>query len=167
VEYLLIDGYNVINNWRDIFNLKNEPLEDCRERLLNLLSNFQGYKGVNVIVVFDAHLVKESRQIEEKFDNITVVYTKEKESADVYIERFVYNAHEDDIVRVVTSDYLEQRMVLTGGGIRVTPKELKLEMQIEKRETNEKIKHIGMRRNTIMSNLDQELLEILEKMRRQ
>ena len=62
MEYLLIDGYNVINNWRDIFNLKNEPLEDCRERLLNLLSNFQGYKGVNVIVVFDAHLVKESRQ---------------------------------------------------------------------------------------------------------
>lgn len=166
MEYLVIDGYNVINAWRDIFNVEQEPLEDCRDKLLHILSNYQGYKKTNVIVVFDAHLVKGSQEKQENFDNITVVFTKENETADNYIERFVYKNGSTDLIRVVTSDYLEQRMILNKGGVRVTPQELKNEIM----KTGKNMGNVSGNKytgdNAIMSRIHPELREKLEKMRR-
>jgi len=83
MEYLVIDGYNLINAWGDVFDVTGEPLEDCRDRLLHILSNYQGYKNIKVIVVFDAHHVKCGQENQMTFDNITVVYTRENKSGDI------------------------------------------------------------------------------------
>lgn len=166
MEYLVIDGYNVINAWRDLFDLNNEPLEDCREKFLNLLSNYQGFKNTKIIVVFDAHMVKGSQEKEEVFDNITVVFTKENVTADNYIERFVYKMGQTNKVRVVTSDYLEQRTVFRSGGIRVSPRELRQEIIKTAENLDNVMPDKGKKTNTIMSRLDPEVLERLEKLRR-
>lgn len=166
MEYLVIDGYNIINAWGDVFDVKGEPLEDCRDRLLHILSNYQGYKNMKVIVVFDAHHVKGNKENVETFDNITVVYTKENETADNYIERFVYKNGQDNIIRVVTSDYLEQRMVLNKGGIRVTPQELKHEIMNTCKDMKNAVMNNYFVNNDIMSRIDPQLREKLEKMRR-
>ena len=108
MEYLLIDGYNVINAWKDIFYSRMEDFEYCRLKLLNIISNYQGFKDTNIFVVFDAHMVKSYQHKEELFDNIKVIYTKENTTADNYIERFVYRMGVEHRIRVVTSDYLEQ-----------------------------------------------------------
>lgn len=165
-EYLLVDGYNIINAWTDIFDLKKEPLEDCRDKLLGMLSNYQGYKNIHVIVAFDAHLVKGGTEKVENYDKITVVYTKENETADSYIERFVYKMPEDCRVRVATSDSLEQSIVLLGGGIRMSSRELKAEvLSVTKNNKTNSHSHQG-KTNTIMSNVSPELLKKLEEMRR-
>lgn len=163
-----MDGYNVINAWSNVFKLDTEPLEDCRDKLLNILSNYQGYKRINIIVVFDAHMVKKGQKKKEKFDNLQIIYTKEYQTADNYIERFVYEKAHENIVRVVTSDYLEQTMVLSNGGIRMSPREFWEDIEDTIKKTKEKIQHKERvnRSNTIMSNIDDELLKRLEKMRR-
>lgn len=125
MEYLLIDGYNIINAWKDIFDLGKESLEECREKLLNMLSNYEGYRKIRIIAVFDAHLVKGSKKNVEYFDNIIVVYTGENQTADNYIERFVYKYGDVHIIWVATSDYLEQTIVLKNGGARLTPRDRK------------------------------------------
>lgn len=166
MEYLVIDGYNVINAWGDIFNLNEENLEDCRDKLLSMLSNYQGYSNINVIVVFDAHMKREKQVKIDKYDNITVVFTKKNMTADHYIERFVYKQPKDTIVRVVTSDYLEQTIVLSGGGIRVTPKELKKEIMRQNKNIRKGQINIRSQTNSIVSNASEELIERLEEMRR-
>jgi predicted RNA-binding protein with PIN domain len=166
MEYLLVDGYNIINAWGDIFNVAGEPLEDCRDKLINILSNYQGYKKINVIVVFDAHMVKGSQEKLEIFDNITVVYTKENETADNYIERFVYKFGNTYTIRVATSDYLEQTMVMSSGGIRMSQRELREEINAVNNDIRVEIAGDLKKKNTIMSNIDPKLLEKLEKMRR-
>lgn len=166
MEYLIIDGYNVINAWGDVFDLKKESLEDCREKFLNMLSNYQGYKKLNIIVVFDAHLVKGSKEKEEYFDNMTVVFTKENETADNYIEKYVHKNGSTNTIRVVTSDYLEQTIVLNNGGVRITPRELKEQIFQANRTINQGRGVNTSKSNKIMDNLDDRLLEKLEKMRR-
>jgi len=163
-----VDGYNVINAWSNVFKLDTESLEDCRDRLLNILSNYQGYKKINIIVVFDAHMVKKGQKKKEKFDNLQIIYTKESQTADNYIERFVYEKARENIVRVVTSDYLEQTIVMSNGGIRVSPREFWEDIEDTIKKTKQKIQHKERvdRSNTIMSNINDELLKRLEKMRR-
>lgn len=166
MEYLLIDGYNVINAWGDVFDLKNESFEDCRDKLLTIISNYQGYKKINIIVVFDAYRIKGSREKQERFDGLTIVYTGENITADNYIERFVYKMGNTHTVRVVTSDYLEQTIILSSGGIRMAPWELKEEVMLAPRKTNRGIIKKIDRVNTIEARIKPELLEKLEKIRR-
>lgn len=166
MEYLLVDGYNIINAWTDTFNLQKESLEDCRDKLLNIMSNYQGFKKINIIVVFDAHLVKGSKEKHESFDNITVVFTKENETADNYIERFVHKMGNLHTVRVATSDYLEQTIVLSNGGIRMSPRELKEEVEKAAKGARLDLSSKPMKANDIMSRIDPELLEKLERFRR-
>lgn len=166
MEYLLIDGYNVINAWRDLFDPQGEPLEDCREKLLAMLSNYQGFMRLNIIVVFDAHMVKGSQEKEYEYDHLKVVFTKENETADNYIEKFVHRLGNTYTIRVVTSDYLEQTMVLSNGGIRMSPRELREEIgKVEKNGRPDLIRP-GIRSNSIASHIKPELLEKLEKIRR-
>lgn len=166
MEYLIIDGYNIINAWNDIFDLRNESLEECRIKLLNILSNYQGFKKIPVIAVFDAHLVKGSQQKHEMFDNIEVVYTKENETADNYIERFVYKMGNIHTIRVATLDYLEQTIVMSKGGIRMSARELREEIESTGKNVSKRLVNNVGNPNTIMSRIDPEMCEKLEKMRR-
>ncbi|HOJ10555.1 MAG TPA: NYN domain-containing protein [Clostridiales bacterium] len=167
MEYLLVDGYNIINAWKEDFKLDQESLEECREKLLNILSNYEGYGKLKIIVVFDAHMVKGSQKKVEQHDNITVVYTEENQTADNYIERFVYLYGNIHNIRVATSDYLEQTIVLKHGAARMTPRELKQQIEsIHRNMTNEFGSKPKKERNMLMSNISQDLLEELEKIRR-
>ena len=166
MEYLLIDGYNVINAWKDIFDLNRQSLEDCRDKFLEIISNYQGYSNTKIFVVFDAHKRNEWRTKTDTYDNITIVYTKKNQTADHYIERFVYKLGKENIVSVVTSDYLEQRIVLSGGGVRITPKEFRQEIINEKARTREKITENPKKTNNLVSGMSRDVIKRLEEFRR-
>jgi len=127
----------------------------------------RGTKKIKIIVVFDAHMVKGSTNKEEGYDNITVVYTEENQTADNYIERFVYQYGNIHTIRVATSDYLEQTIVLKHGAARMTPRELKEQVEtVNKNMTGKFSKNSKNERNTLASNINSELLKKLEQMRR-
>ena len=123
VEYVLVDGYNVIHAWDHLRELVTEHMEVARNLLINTLCNYQGYKKCELILVFDAYKIKGHQREVEKFSNITIVYTKEAETADMYIERASYKLAKNNRVRVVTSDGMEQLIILGNGAIRVSARE--------------------------------------------
>ena len=118
-EYLLVDGYNVIFAWDNLRELSESSIDGAREALINILCNYQGYKKCEVILVFDAYKVKGNREV-EKVNNISIVYTKEAETADMYIEKVSHKLAKKHKVRVVTSDALEQLIILGNGALRVS-----------------------------------------------
>lgn len=167
MDYLLIDGYNIINAWRDIFNLNDYGLEDSREKFLDMISNYEGFSKQNIIVVFDAHMVEKRNKEKIKHDNITVVFTEENQTADNFIERFVYLYSDEYRITVATSDYLEQTMVLRNGGTRMTPEELRsLVDRISAGMTGKYSKKPERDRNSISTVIKPGMLEKFEKMRR-
>jgi len=166
MEYLLVDGYNVINAWKDIFDLESEPLEDCRERLALMLSNYQGVRKISIIIVYDAHLVKGSQEKEYFFDNIKIVFTKENETADNYIEKFVHRLGNTYTIRVATYDYLEQTMIMSNGGIRMSPRELREDIETAARDMKQILFPNKIKRNAIESHIKPDLLKKLEELRR-
>ncbi len=120
-EYLLVDGYNVIFSWDSLRALSESSIDGARNALINVLCNYQGYKRCEVILVFDAYKVKGNTREVEKIENINVVYTKEAETADMYIEKVSHSlAKKRHKVRVVTSDALEQLIILGNGALRVS-----------------------------------------------
>jgi predicted RNA-binding protein with PIN domain len=118
-EYVLVDGYNVIFSWDNLKVLAAESIDDARTALVNILCNFQGYKKCELIVVFDAYKVKGATREVEKAGGISIVYTKEAETADMYIEKTSHKLAKNNRVRVVTSDGLEQLIILGNGALRV------------------------------------------------
>ena len=126
-EYLLVDGYNIIHAWEDLSTLAREDLDGARAKLIDLLRNYQSWRGCQVIVVFDAYKVKGGKGAVEQLGDLYVVYTKEAETADMYIERTTYQLSRDNRVRVATSDGLEQMIILGHGAQRMSAAELKYE----------------------------------------
>ncbi len=132
-EYLLVDGYNIIFAWDELNAIARNNLDAARAQLINVLCNYQGFKQNNVILVFDAYKVKGNHREIEKENNITVVYTKEAETADMYIEKTAHELGKNHRVRVATSDNVEQLIILGSGGIRVSAAEFHDEVaQVEK-----------------------------------
>ena len=127
-EYLLVDGYNIIHAWDDLKRLAAQDLDGARLRLMDILSNYQGWRKCHVILVFDAYRVKGSPGSVEKYHNIHVVYTKEAETADMYIEKTTYEIAREHRVRVATSDGLEQVIILGHGAQRMSARELRFEI---------------------------------------
>lgn len=119
-EYLLVDGYNIIFAWDDLKDAAKESLEYAREMLISMLCNYQGFRQCELILVFDAYKVKNNPGEIEKRDNITVVYTKEAETADMYIEKVTHKIGRRHRVRVATSDGLEQLIILGNGAYRLS-----------------------------------------------
>ena len=128
-EYLLVDGYNVIYSWDSLRELSESSIDGARTELVNILCNYQGYKKCEVILVFDAYKVKGNTREVEKIDNINVVYTKEAETADMYIEKTSHKLAKNNKVRVVTSDALEQLIILGSGALRVSSREFQYEVE--------------------------------------
>ncbi len=128
-SYLLVDGYNIIFAWDELKEMARTNLESARRMLMDLLCNYQGFKKCIVILVFDAYKVKGNPGSVEKYNNIHVVYTKEAETADTYIERATYEIAREHRVRVATSDNLEQLIILGHGAVRLPASELKEEVE--------------------------------------
>lgn len=118
-EFLLVDGYNIIFAWDELKALAAESLEAARQSLADVLSNYQGYRKCGVILVFDAYKVKGNPGSVEKYKNIHIVYTKEAETADAYIEKATYEMGRRYRVRVATSDGMEQLIILGHGAHRI------------------------------------------------
>ena len=119
-EYLLVDGYNIIFAWDELKEIAKDNLDAARRSLADILSNYQGYKKCNIILVFDAYKVKGNPGSVQKYHNINIVFTKEAETADSYIEKTTYEIGKKYRVRVATSDALEQVIILGHGAERVS-----------------------------------------------
>ena len=128
-EYLLVDGYNIIFAWEELKQVAQTNLDAARQMLMDLLSNYQGFKKCVVILVFDAYKVPRSVQDIYKYHNIYVVYTKEAETADTYIERATYEIGKHHRVRVATSDGAEQLIILGHGALRLSATTFKAEVE--------------------------------------
>lgn len=131
-DYLLVDGYNIIHAWDELRAIAREDLEGARARLIHRLRNYQGWKKCRVIVVFDAYRVKGNPGSVERLGELFVVYTKEAETADMYIEKTTYalaKERKEHRVRVATSDGLEQMIILGHGAVRMSAAELEFEVR--------------------------------------
>ncbi len=140
-EYLLVDGYNIIFSWESLKKLSKESLDSARAELIHKLSNYQGMRQCRLIIVFDAYKVKGNPgSIEEAGRNIHVVYTKEAETADTYIERISHDLSREHRVRVATSDGAEQMIILGNGAYRMSAEELRQEVLRTEQQIQEYLK---------------------------
>ena len=136
-EYLLVDGYNIIFAWDELNALAKDSLEAARHKLMDILCNYQGYQKCNLILVFDAYRVPGSPGSIEQYHNIHVVYTKEAETADMFIEHVTHEIGKGRRVRVATSDGMEQIIILGHGALRVSARMFHEEVQnVEKQIRN-------------------------------
>ncbi|MDE6520644.1 MAG: TetM/TetW/TetO/TetS family tetracycline resistance ribosomal protection protein [Ruminococcus sp.] len=123
-DYLIVDGYNIIFAWDELKKIAEKNLNDARMELAKILCNYQGYTGYEIILVFDAYKVKRNHRDIEKFHNINIIYTKERETADTYIECISHELTKKHRVRVATSDGAEQLIILGNGAMRISANEL-------------------------------------------
>lgn len=165
-EYLLVDGYNIIYAWPKLKVLADTSLDHARAKLLDMLSNHQGFTRHEIIVVFDAHKVPGGIGLVEQWGNIKAVYTKEAETADSYIERAAAVLAKHYKVRVATSDGMEQIIIMGHGALRVSATELKHEIEHVNAHLREQyIDNKPIKKNMLLDNLDSTTADILEKMR--
>ena len=165
-EYLLVDGYNIIFAWEDLKELAAVNIDGAREKLMDILCNYQGFKKCTLILVFDAYKVKGNPGSVETYHNIHVVYTKEAETADQYIEKTVQEIGRKYRVTVATSDQLEQVIILGQGGQRMSARELLedvIEVSHQIRETAREKR--SSEKNYLFDHLDEETAARMERIR--
>ncbi len=165
-EYLLVDGYNVIFAWEELNELAKASIDAARNKLMDILSNYQGFTGCTLILVFDAYKVKGSQGEVQKYHNIYVVYTKEAETADQYIEKTTHEIGRKYKVTVATSDALEQVIVMGQGAYRISARDFYEEVErTEKqiREINEQ--QYGEKRNYLLDYAKEEDAKHMEEVR--
>ncbi len=169
MKIMFIDGYNVINSWPNLKIQKDYSFDGARQTLIDSLHNYSVYEGCKIIIVFDAHKV--NRSIEKKEDinsNISIVFTKDGETADSYIEREVHNLGRRFEVYVVTSDWLEQQTIFQRGAVRMSSIEFYNEvLDTENRIKRKTLKNTNLsNKNNLLDNVDDDILEKLEAIRR-
>lgn len=165
-EYLLVDGYNVIFAWDELKELAKDSIEAARDRLMDVLCNYQGYKKCTVILVFDAYKVEGPYLEIQKYHNIHVVFTKEAETADQYIEKVVHEVAKKYKVTVVTSDGVEQVVTVGQGASLISSRKFYEEVEIMKKELREEYieRHKGGK-NYLFDHMDEELVKRMEQLR--
>ena len=171
---LIVDGYNVLNAWRGI--MKEKPISEAREDLIHALADYAGYTGQQIVLVFDAwKSERNARTIEQVPATLSVVYTRKGETADHYIERMCDEMREKAeygqiMLRVATSDSIEQTITMGRGAIRISARELIREIEtmrnpeIQRQTQRPQAKRSGIA--TVMERLPEETRRKLEKMRR-
>jgi len=170
-HYLLVDGYNVIHASPELAVLAGDSLDAARKKLCDALCEFKAMGSYRIVVVFDAHLVSGGVGSVERYGNIKIVFTKEAETADNYIERAAYklthrNNKLTDRITVATSDVLEQLIILGQGAGRVSAADLWEEMQTAKDELRRSyIATRPIKKNPIASLIDEETAKKLDQMR--
>ena len=165
-EYLLVDGYNIIFAWEELNELAKASIDAARNKLMDILSNYQGFSGCTLILVFDAYKVKGNQGEVQKYHNIYVVYTKEAETADQYIEKTTHEIGRKYKVTVATSDALEQVIVMGQGAYRISARDFyeeveRTEKQIRKINERER----GEKRNYLLDYAREEDAREMEKVR--
>lgn len=165
-EYLLVDGYNIIFSWEDLNEMSKTNIAAARQKLMDVLSNYQGFKKCTLILVFDAYKVEGFPGEVQKYHNIHVVYTKEAETADQYIEKTVHEIGKKYKVTVATSDATEQVIIWGAGALRMSAQGLLTEVT----ETNKEIRRLldetkKPGKESILNSLSPELKELLEEVR--
>lgn len=161
-EYLFVDGYNIINDWNSLKLKKDISLEEARDELMNILAEYHHYSGIEIILVFDAHFVINNLGDNIAYKGIEVIFTKERETADNYIEKVLDKIGRIKRVRVATSDWLEQQIILSRGGTRLSARELEIEIKNEMAKYNKNIKSSNTENDNSIGKLDDELLNKLE-----
>ena len=165
-EYLLVDGYNVIFAWEDLKELAKVNIEGARNKLMDVLCNYQGFKKCNLILVFDAYKVQGQELGVQKYHNIYVVYTKEAETADQYIEKVVHEIGRKYHVTVATSDNVEQVVTLGQGGKLLSARELRTEVEEVQRQIREEYLNRPQKgKNYLFDYLDEETSGRMEEVR--
>lgn len=165
-EYLLVDGYNVIFAWEDLKELAKVNIEGARNKLMDVLCNYQGFRKCNLILVFDAYKVQGQELGVQKYHNIYVVYTKEAETADQYIEKVVHEIGRKYHVTVATSDNVEQVVTLGQGGKLLSARELRTEVEEVQRQIREEYLNRPQKgKNYLFDYLDEEIYGQMEEVR--
>ena len=165
-EYLLVDGYNVIFAWDELKELAKVNIESARNKLMDILSNYQGFKKCTVILVFDAYKVDGDTLEIQKYHNIHVVYTKQAETADQYIEKVVHHIGRKRHVTVVTSDGVEQVVTQGQGSALISSREFYEEVEITRRQIQEEIKErTGGTKNYLFDHMDEAFVKEMEDVR--
>lgn len=160
-EYLFVDGYNVINSWDDLKKKAQISFEEARNDLIEILAEYHHYSGIEIIVVFDAHKVKGNSGKVEEYKGIKIIFTKENETADQHIERTLDSIGRIKRVRVATSDWMEQQIILSRGGTRISAKELEVEIYNERNMVKRRRKSSNQRNNIHIGRLDETILKKL------
>ncbi len=165
-EYLLVDGYNVIFAWEDLKDLAKVNIEAARNKLMDILSNYQGFRKCVVILVFDAYKVEGYAMEIQKYHNIHVVYTKQAETADQYIEKVVHQIGRKYHVTVVTSDGVEQVITRGQGGTLISSREFRDEVELVRRQIREEYENRRESgKNYLFDHMDEKLAEEMEDVR--
>ena len=165
-EYLLVDGYNILYAWDELRELMKVTLDGARHRLMDMLCNYQGYRKYNLIVVFDAYKVAGGVGSAQDYHNIHVVYTKEAETADQYIEKFAHDMGKKHRVTVATSDGLEQVIIRSQGCLLMSANDLEEDMERVSRQIEEDRGNlVKPGKNYLFAGVEQELAEYLEQVR--
>lgn len=165
---LFVDGYNVINSWQELRENKTGSFENSRKKLIDILLNYGTYNGYKIFLVFDGHLQAGNKEYIEKVNNnFIVVFTKEGETADSFIEKYINNIGRAKDVCVVTSDSLEQQVAFQRGAIRMSSLEFYHEVKNIEKEILEKTeKKVSSKRYSLEDRIDKSVAEKLEQMRR-
>lgn len=163
---LVVDGYNIIGAWPDLRILRDQDLAAARDRLIEMMAEFQGFSGYKVIIVFDAYFVQGT---EKKYRNskVEIIFTKENETADECIERLASKLIKINTrVYVATSDYTEQRTIFAQGAYRKSARELLQEMEYVEKEIEKKVVQTKDEQPVSRIPLSREVSEMFEKWRR-
>ncbi len=165
-EYLLVDGYNIIFSWDELNEMAKTNIAAARQKLMDVLCNYQGFKKCTLILVFDAYKVEGFQGEVQKYHNIHVVYTKEAETADQYIEKTVHQIAQKYKVTVATSDATEQVIIWGAGAMRMSAQGLLQEVT----ETNKEIRRLleetkKAGKESMLKGLPPEVAELLEEVR--
>ncbi|GIP36240.1 NYN domain-containing protein [Paenibacillus sp. J2TS4] len=166
-EYLIVDGYNIIGAWPELQKLKDIGLVEARDRLIDILADYQAYSGIRVYVVFDAHRVP-GLAVKMKQRRLEIFYTKEKETADERIERLVNElTGRRNRIYVATSDLVEQHVVFGKGALRIPARELLLKVRQSQQEIGRKLERAERgKHSSFDAVLTPEMKQLFEKWRR-
>ncbi|HLU22575.1 MAG TPA: NYN domain-containing protein [Bacillaceae bacterium] len=166
MDILLVDGYNIIGAWPELIELKNRNLANARDRLIEIMADYQGYTGSKVIIVFDAYEVKGIEKKYKKY-NVEVIFTKAEETADERIEKLAKELNNIKTqIYVATSDYTEQWAVFGQGALRISARELLIEVQSVDQEIEGSIEKTKEQISATRIQLSDGIAATFEKWRR-
>ncbi|MPW25045.1 NYN domain-containing protein [Alkalibaculum sp. M08DMB] len=164
--YLIIDAYNIINQWATLKDIAAYSLEDARIKLISIVQSYSQIKNYYFIIVFDAYNINDTIK-EENIDNGLIVYTQKNQTADSYIEKLVYDMPSVYEVHVATSDFTLQRMVLAHGAIRISASELEREVELAlKTSLRNTEESYSLEKNYLEKFIDESTMNKLEKLRK-
>ncbi|GAB6927442.1 ribosome-dependent mRNA decay endonuclease Rae1/YacP [Paenibacillus sp. JCM 10914] len=167
-DVLLVDGYNMIGGWPHLAKLANSSMEEARDVLLGKLADYQAFSGLRVVAIFDAYRVPGLGKSYTQ-GKVQIYFTKEKETADECIERLVGEfSHRRRKIYVATSDLIEQHVIFARGALRLSARELLIEVEQSEREVQQQItKEQSKGRNTLDDKLSPDVRKMFEQWRRE